>query len=120
VGAKSVFHFDVPGSVATSTHAGLPWLLHIRKRAKKPVHFWPFDGWNIPANTSVIAEAYPALCSHSFPREDQTSDQHDVYSLAEWMRQSDKDGSLLRCFEPTLLPEERDVAEIEGWILGVR
>jgi len=24
--AKSVFHFDVPGSVAKSTHAGLPWL----------------------------------------------------------------------------------------------
>jgi hypothetical protein len=25
-GAKSVFHFDVPGSVAKSTHAELPWL----------------------------------------------------------------------------------------------
>ncbi|HEY4931035.1 MAG TPA: hypothetical protein VII23_05645 [Terriglobales bacterium] len=29
-GAKSVFHFDVPGSVAKSTHAGLPWLRYIR------------------------------------------------------------------------------------------
>ncbi|MDY0282665.1 MAG: hypothetical protein RBR35_19190, partial [Salinivirgaceae bacterium] len=27
-GAKSVFHFDMPGSVAKSTHAGLPWLRH--------------------------------------------------------------------------------------------
>lgn len=26
-GSKSVFHFDVQGSVAKSTHAGLPWLL---------------------------------------------------------------------------------------------
>ena len=25
-GAKSVFHFDVQGSVAKSTHAGIPWL----------------------------------------------------------------------------------------------
>jgi hypothetical protein len=25
-GAKSVFHFDVKGSVAKSTHAGIPWL----------------------------------------------------------------------------------------------
>jgi hypothetical protein len=25
-GAKSVFHFDVPGAVAKSTHAGIPWL----------------------------------------------------------------------------------------------
>ena len=26
VSAKSVFHFDVQGSVAKSTHAGIPWL----------------------------------------------------------------------------------------------
>ena len=31
-GAKSVFHFDVPGSVAKSTHAGLPWLRYIRQQ----------------------------------------------------------------------------------------
>lgn len=30
-GAKSVFHFDVRGSVAKSTHAGLPWLRFLRK-----------------------------------------------------------------------------------------
>ena len=29
--AKSVFHFDVPGSVAKSTHSGLPWLRYIRQ-----------------------------------------------------------------------------------------
>jgi hypothetical protein len=28
--AKSVFHFDVQGSVAKSTHAGIPWLLYLR------------------------------------------------------------------------------------------
>ena len=31
-GAKSVFHFDVQGSVAKSTHAGIPWLRFIRQR----------------------------------------------------------------------------------------
>jgi hypothetical protein len=30
--AKSVFHFDVQGSVAKSTHAGIPWLRFIRQR----------------------------------------------------------------------------------------
>ncbi len=30
--AKSVFHFDCQGSVAKSTHAGLPWLRFIRQR----------------------------------------------------------------------------------------
>ena len=32
--AKSVFHFDVQGSVAKSTHAGIPWLRYIRQHAK--------------------------------------------------------------------------------------
>ena len=44
-GAKSVFHFDVQGSVAKSTHAGIPWLRFIRQRLGTRVHFWPFDGW---------------------------------------------------------------------------
>jgi hypothetical protein len=43
-GAKSVFHFDVQGSVAKSTHAGIPWLRFIRRRLGARVHFWPFDG----------------------------------------------------------------------------
>ena len=30
-GAKSVFHFDVPGQVAKSTHAGIPWLRFMRQ-----------------------------------------------------------------------------------------
>ena len=47
-GAKSVFHFDVQGSVAKSTHAGIPWLRFIRRQLGARVHFWPFDGWDIP------------------------------------------------------------------------
>jgi hypothetical protein len=53
-GAKSVFHFDVPGSVAKSTHAGLPWLRYMRQQLGDRVHFWPFDGWELPAGRSVI------------------------------------------------------------------
>ncbi len=50
--AKSVFHFDVPGSVAESTQAALPWLRLIRRlRLGARVHFWPFDGWDFPAAT---------------------------------------------------------------------
>jgi len=64
-----VFHFDVPGSVAKSTHAGLPWLRFIRQRLGPRVHFWPFDGWDIPPGRSAIAEVYPALWSGGFARE---------------------------------------------------
>jgi len=39
--AKSVFHFDVQGSVAKSTHAGIPWLKRLRDEAGERIHFWP-------------------------------------------------------------------------------
>ena len=60
-GAKSVFHFNVQGSVAKSTHAGIPWLRFIRQRLGDCVQFLPCNGWDIPAGRSAIAEVYPAL-----------------------------------------------------------
>ncbi|MGH9658632.1 MAG: hypothetical protein ACRD96_08815 [Bryobacteraceae bacterium] len=117
--AKSVFHFDVPGSVAKSTHAGLPWLLYLRQRLAGEVHFWPFDGWHIPAERSAIVEVYPALWSHSFSREDRDAHQHDAYSIAAWLRDVDDKGSLQTFLSPPLSKEDRTLAEIEGWILGV-
>ncbi len=119
-GAKSVFHFDVPGSVAKSTHAGIPWLQYIHRNADGRVHFWPFDGWDIPKKRSVIAEVYPSLWSRSFSREGRTADQHDAYSVAEWMRLSDLDGTLSSFFNPSLKEYERSVAQVEGWILGIK
>ena len=72
-GAKSVFHFDVPGSVAKSTHAGIPWLRYLRNRVGDRTHFWPFDGWMVPPGKSAVVEVYPALWSHSFPRDGRDS-----------------------------------------------
>jgi len=118
-GAKSVFHFDVPGSVAKSTHAGIPWLRFIRQRLGQRVHFWPFDGWDIPAGRSAIAEVYPAMWNRSFARNGRTSDQHDAYSIAAWTSRADWDGSLAGFLKPDLTPSERSVARVEGWILGV-
>jgi hypothetical protein len=118
--AKSVFHFDVQGSVAKSTHAGLPWLRHIRQSLPGRVHFWPFDGWVPREECSVIAEVYPSLWSRGYPRSDRTPDQHDAWSVAEWMRQSDADASLAAFFAPDLSESDRAAAAVEGWILGVR
>ena len=118
-GAKSVFHFDVPGSVAKSTHAGLPWLRYMRSHAHG-VHFWPFDGWAIPGGRSVVAEVYPSLWSPCFARENRNDDQHDAYSAAEWIRRSDRDGTLMEFFAPVLSPQEQEVVNIEGWILGIK
>lgn len=118
-GAKSVFHFDVPGSVAKSTHAGLPWLAWLREQLPVRVKFWPFEGWNISAGSSVVAEMYPSVWSKSYERALRTPDQHDAYTLAAWLRESDVDGNLAPWFEPGLTAKEKQIATIEGWILGV-
>jgi hypothetical protein len=117
--AKSVFLFDVQGSVAKSTHTGLPWLRHIRANTGGKVHFWPFDGWAIPKDKSVVAEVYPSLWTRRYPKEERDNDQQAAYAAAAWMRRHDSDGSLEVFFNPPLTPAERSVAEIEGWILGV-
>lgn len=117
--AKSIFHFDVQGSVAKSTHAGLPWLRYLRNQLGDQVHFWPFDGWTPPPDRSVIAEVYPALWSRMFPSDDRNPHQHDAYSVARWMQASDAAGGLAAQFHPPLSPAERTLAQLEGWILGV-
>jgi hypothetical protein len=117
--AKSVFLFDVQGSVAKSTFAGLPWLLYLRNWCKRPIHFWPFDGWEVPHGSSVVAEAYPALWMRRFERQGRDGDEHAAYATAAWLQRADRNGSLTRYWNPPLTTEEREVASVEGWILGV-
>jgi hypothetical protein len=105
--------------VAKSTHAGIPWLRFVRQRLGSRIHFWPFDGWEIPAGRSVIAEVYPALWNRGFAREGRTGDQHDAYCIAAWLSRADRDGSLAAFLKPNLTPPECSVAQVEGWILGV-
>jgi len=108
----------VQGQVAKSTHAGIPWLRFIRNQVGSRVHFWPFDGWDIPEGRSAIAEVYPALWSRGFSRNDRTSDQHDAYSVAAWLSRADRDGTLRAALHPRLADPDDIVARVEGWILG--
>ena len=105
--------------MAKSTHSGLPWLRFLRQRLGERLHFWPFDGWDIPAGRSAIAEVYPALWSGEFAAEGRTADQHDAYAIAAWLARADRDGRLALLLRPELQPSERSVAKVEGWILGV-
>ena len=117
--AKSVFHFDVPGQVAKSTHAGLPWLRFIRQQLGARVQFWPFDGWKL-SGRSVLTEVYPSLWSSSVLRDGAHSDdQHDAFAIVEWLRRAEIAGELAPLFEPALDASERLVASVEGWILGL-
>ena len=117
--AKSVFQFDVQGSVAKSTHAGIPWLRRIREEVGDKVHFWPFDGWAVSGHKSVIAEVYPAIFRNRYPRAARTVDQQDAYCVARWLTEADQRGFLARYFQPLLTEDERSTADLEGWILGI-
>ena len=119
--AKSAFHFGIPGQVAPSTHAGLPWLRYIRRNLKERVHFWPFDGWTIPPGKSAIAEVYPALWKRCFRRDSRSSDEHDAYSIAAWLWLAGHAGILSDFLSPPckLTDLELKATQVEGWILGV-
>ena len=118
--AKSAFDFLVKyGEVATSTHAGLPWLRRIRhKLEKEKVHFWPFDGWTICKGRSVIVEVYPSIWKGAVVGKGSTSHQKDAYIIARWMRDADKGDQLRKFFRPNLTEAECKQARGEGWIFG--
>lgn len=71
-------------SVAKSTHAGLPpWLRFLRQHLDQQIHFWPFDGWQIPPGRSAIVEVYPALYKKQFALKNRNPDQQDAFSIAD-------------------------------------
>lgn len=123
--AKSVFHFDVPGSVAKSTHSGLPWIYRLRQVFQDTLHFWPFDGWEPTPGKHLLFEAYPALYHGSFPQslilnpENQTQDQKDALAICRWLQHQDQTKNLKGHLTPDLSEEESTTASFEGWILGV-
>ncbi|REJ95223.1 MAG: hypothetical protein DWQ34_06760 [Planctomycetota bacterium] len=117
--AKSVFHFDVQGQVAKSTHAGIPWLRGMREAVGDRLHFWPFDGWKVTPGQSVVVESYPSIFRNRYEKADRSPDQQDAYATARWLAETDVRGVLERYSDPPLVDAERTQAEIEGWIIGV-
>jgi hypothetical protein len=101
--AKSVFHFNVQGQVATATHGGLPWLRYLRTHCRDKVHFWPFDGWEVPSGRSIVIEVYPSLWTRRFANNrERNADHHAAYAVAAWLQRADRSASLGRYFDPLL------------------
>ena len=119
--AKSVFQFDMHSALAKSTHAGIVWLHEMRRHPGllEKVHFWPFDGFDVPEDKSVVAETYPSLFRRRYPPDDRTSDEHDAYAVSMWLKHMDGRGTLRQYFNPPLTLPERRFADIEGWIIGI-
>jgi hypothetical protein len=86
-------------------------------RAANP--FLAVRWWEVPEGKSVVAEVYPALWMRRFEREGRDGDEQAAYAVAAWLQRADLNGSLGSYFNPPLTPEEREVAAVEGWILGV-
>jgi hypothetical protein len=91
----------------------------LRSWCKRPIHFWPFDGWDVPQGKSAIVEVYPSLWTRRFPKEGRDGDEQAAYAAAAWLERAYRSDSLGSYFNPPLTPEEREVAAVEGWILGV-
>lgn len=118
-GAKSVFHFGVPGSVAKSTHAGIPWLDFLRGKLGTKIHFWPFDGFGVPAGKHVVAEVYPSLWRRGAPPPGTSADAYDAWTVASALSEADASGAIDSMLQPELPEADRPAAQVEGWILGV-
>ncbi len=118
---QSVFKLDGAGTVGKSTHCGIPWLRFMRRKThnRRRLHFWPFDGFDIPPNKSVVAEIFPSIFRRRYPRRYETADEHDAMCVAQWLKDMDARGQLPTYFNPPLTDEEREIARLEGWILGV-
>ena len=118
---QSVFKLDGTGTVGKSTHCGIPWLRFMRRSSdenRRP-HFWPFDGFDVPPNRSVVAEVFPSIFRRRYPRRYRTADEHDAMCVAWWLKDMDARGHLWTYFNPPLTDEERGIARLEGWILGI-
>lgn len=120
--AKNVFRFGFHGEVATSTHAGIPWLKYLRGRLGSRVHLWPFDGFDSPVGKSVVAEVYPRLFRRWYgdPPKGGNTDKYDAWMVCNWLRDNDRKGRLSEHFDLSLSRSERAIVQIEGWMLGLK
>lgn len=116
---KSVFRWHVNGTVAHSTHAGLPWLKYLDEELGGRVHFWPFDGWSFEPGKSVVAEVYPAIWKHLTAPPGWDEHQRDAWRVAEMLRHLDASGGLATHLESAGAAGVKERAAVEGWILGV-
>ncbi len=121
--ARSVFHFDGVGKVAAATHAGLPWVLFLKRQLGERLHVWPFEGWDIPAGKSALLEVRPAMWGHLGPAAGlmgaATPGQREACVIAQWLKDADASEELSDALRPALSPSEMRVAGVEGWILDV-
>ncbi|MBY9065321.1 hypothetical protein K1X12_00330 [Hyphomonas sp. WL0036] len=124
---KSVWQLAYAGSVGSQTLTGIPHV-HALRQAWPTSRVWPFELGTEPLTRDalegisvVMAEIYPALVKAK-PEKGEVADEAQVRQIARHYADLDEKGTLAASFSTakSLSPEQnRDVAEEEGWILGV-
>ncbi|MCX7214507.1 MAG: hypothetical protein NTW53_17815 [Burkholderiales bacterium] len=115
---RSVFQFEGQGKVAAATHAGLPWILYLKRQLGDRLHVWPFDGWSIPAGKSALVEVRPAMWRDQEPMAALTPGQKDAFVTASWLKRADESEEFAAALQPPLSPPDKLLSAVEGWILG--
>jgi hypothetical protein len=93
---------------------------YLHRRLGEKIHFWPFDGWDIPPKRPAIVEAYPSIWRRGrIAPANMTDDQYDAHTIADWLRLADQAGGLQQALHPPLTDSECAVAQVGGWIFGV-
>jgi len=115
--ARSVFQFEGQGKVAAATHAGLPWIMFLKRQLGGRLHVWPFDGWGIPVGKSALVEVRPIVWRNLVPVAALNAGQKDAFVTASWLKGADSSGELTDLFQPALSQPERLLCGVEGWIL---
>jgi hypothetical protein len=115
-----VFQFEGQGKVAAATHAGLPWILFLKRQLGERLHVWPFDGWDVPAGKSALVEVRPALRRDLAPLASLSAGQEDAFVTASWLKGADGAEELSHLLQPALSQPERLSCGVEGWILGAQ
>lgn len=123
--SQPVWKLYTSGSVGSQTLVGIPRLSRLLAHPSLAEHtaVWPFQtGLQAPAEPSVVfAEIYPSM-RIAEPRVGEVKDAAQIRAVSRWLRELDKKGGLAQFFEgpPDLTAvQRRQVAEEEGWILGV-
>jgi hypothetical protein len=57
--------------------------------------------------------------TRNYPKEGRSPNEHDAYSVAAWLSENDRRGTLDYCFKPPLIQPDSRNARLAGWILGV-
>lgn len=120
---KNIYQLGGAGSVGLQSLYGMYYIAKLLQTCEAqniPLHVWPYDGWEIPANAHVLVEVYATL--YLGKTGEKRSDATDALACTRWTTAHDEQGTLAPYFARerlSLSDEEEQRVKLEGWVLGI-